>query len=69
MTELIAQTNSVWLMANLYVEKQIIGDLKRSHIVEHKGLKIGIFGLCEWEWIGCLSPSTVTEDLKYVDFI
>jgi hypothetical protein len=32
-------------------------------------LKIGLFGLCEWEWIGLLCPSTVTEELHYVDFV
>jgi 2',3'-cyclic-nucleotide 2'-phosphodiesterase (5'-nucleotidase family) len=37
MKELIALTNSVWLMANLFVEGKIIGDLPRSHILEYKG--------------------------------
>ena len=69
MKELVALTNSVWLMANLFVDGQIIGNLPKSHILEHKGLKIGLFGLCEWEWIGLLCPSTVTEELHYVDFV
>ena len=69
MTELISQTKSIWLMANLYHDGKIIGNLPRSHIVEHNGVKIGVFGLCEWEWIGLLCPSTVTEELVYVDFI
>lgn len=69
MKELVARTNSIWLMANLYVDGQIIGDLSRSHIIEHSGLKIGVFGLCEWEWLGLLCPTTVVEELQYEDFV
>lgn len=69
MQELTGLTNSVWLMSNLYHDGKIIGGLPRSHILEHQGYKVGFFGLCEWEWLGLLCPSTVTEDLEYVDFV
>lgn len=59
----------VWLMANLYIDGDIIGGLSRNHIIEHNGVKIGLFGLCEREWIGVLNPSTVIEELEYEDFV
>lgn len=58
-------------MANLYLpnEKRIVGDLPRSHILIHNGIKIGLFGLCEYEWLGLLNPYTIPEKLIYEDFI
>jgi hypothetical protein len=35
----------------------------------HNGIKIGFFGLCEWEWLGILNPWEVVETLEYVDFL
>jgi 2',3'-cyclic-nucleotide 2'-phosphodiesterase (5'-nucleotidase family) len=69
MKELVARTNSVWLMANLFFEGQIIGDLAKNCIIEHSGLKVGVFGLCEKEWLELLNPATITEDLHYKDFV
>lgn len=28
-----------------------------------------MFGLCEFEWLGLLNPTTIPEQLIYVDFI
>ncbi len=71
MQELIQKTQGIWLMSNLYLHdaKRIVGDLPRSHVITHKGYKIGLFGLCESEWLGLLNPYTITEKLIYVDFI
>lgn len=66
MQELVKQTNSIWLMANLFTEDgNIVGNLDRSTVIEFNGIKIGIFGVCEWEWLGILDPNTVTENLTY----
>jgi len=69
MEQLILKTNSVWLMANLYYGGKIVGNLARSHIVFHEGLKIGIFGLCEFEWLGILDPLIIDKNVEYVDFV
>lgn len=69
MDQLIQKTNSVWLMANLYYQGKIVGNLARSHIVNHEGQKIGLFGLCEFEWLGLVDPLKFTENLEYVDFL
>lgn len=70
MQELVHKTNSKWLMANLYLDDgTIVGNLDRSTVIEYNGTKIGLFGLCEWEWLGILDPNTVTEQLTYKDFV
>lgn len=51
MSELIEKTKGVWLMANLYLDGKIIGNLPRSHTILHNGHKLGFFGLCEPDWI------------------
>ena len=68
MVELIEKTEIPWIISNLYFEGKIIGNLPRSHILIHNGIKIGFFGLCEWEWLGILNPWEVVETLEYVDF-
>jgi 2',3'-cyclic-nucleotide 2'-phosphodiesterase (5'-nucleotidase family) len=61
MKELIGKTSAVWLMSNLYLGEKIVGELSRSHILTYNGYKIGMFGLCEFEWLGLLNPTTIPE--------
>jgi 5'-nucleotidase len=35
----------------------------------YKGLKIGMFGLCEPDWIGTLNPAVISEILEVRDFL
>jgi len=63
MTELIKMTKTPWLMANLLTEEgQILDGLVPYHIMTRNGVKIGLFGVCEEEWLGLFSPQKVTED-------
>jgi len=68
-TELISKTKSPWLMANLSMEDgSSICGLPRYHVLEYQGVKVGLFGVCEEEWLG-LFCQTVTEELIYEDFV
>ena len=69
MSELIAKTEGIWLMANCFLNGKTIGELPRSHVLTYCGHKIGLFGLCEPDWLGTLNPNTVTEELVFTDFL
>jgi 5'-nucleotidase len=70
MNELIDKTGIPWLMANLYYQGKIVGNLPRSHMLEFEGVKIGFFGLCEPDWVGTMVPWEVpTDELVVTNFV
>ncbi|CAO3679079.1 hypothetical protein CU097_014074 [Rhizopus azygosporus] len=67
--KLIRQTNFPWILSNVLDEKNQTADpvIKRYLVMEQEGLRIGIIGLVEKEWIQTI-PSFPPE-LIYHDFI
>jgi len=52
-SELIGKTKSPWLMSNLSLDDgSPICGLPRYHVLEHQGVKIGLFGVAEEGWLG-----------------
>jgi len=49
----LAGCNSPWIISNFKMPgtNEVFGGLKQTHITEHQGVKVGIIGLCEPEWI------------------
>lgn len=68
--ELIPKTNFPWLMSNVIDNEtgEPLGNGKRSHIISHDGIKIGLIGLVEREWLDTLSTIDSNE-VTYSDFI
>lgn len=48
--------------------KKPLGNVKDKHIIEKDGLKIGLIGLVEFEWITTLS-SIDSDDIIYESYI
>lgn len=70
MSELIKMTGTPWLMANLFLaDGRTVGDLPPYHILTHNGVRVGIFGVCEEEWLTLMSPTNIKEELFYTDFV
>ena len=72
MMELIKETGSPWLMANLFDkalgDKVPVGNSPGKHILESNGKKLGFIGLAEFEWITQFN-FTITEEIIYEDFV
>lgn len=70
MMQLNSECNFPWLMANV-IDKSTgepLGDAKRTAVVHHLGMKIGVVGLVEHEWLTTLA--TVDEShVDYLDFV
>eukprot|EP00878_Enallax_costatus_P010291 GHUV01010741.1.p1 GENE.GHUV01010741.1~~GHUV01010741.1.p1 ORF type:complete len:361 (+),score=47.99 GHUV01010741.1:420-1502(+) len=65
---LVQQCKFPWLMANV-LDKQSgepLGGVGRSVMIDHQGIKIGIMGLVEQDWIECLS-TVEPEDVEFLD--
>lgn len=61
-----------WLMANLICEetKNYLPGCKPYHIMMHQGIKIGLFGIAEPEWLGLVNPLKFPEiKLEYLDMV
>jgi 5'-nucleotidase len=71
--KLVKQTSFPWLMSNVWEagstpeEKTMLGKVGEYHILEKAGLRIGVIGLVEQDWLDAL-PS-VPSDIIYVDFM
>lgn len=56
-----------WVMSNVkLIDGKQIADSKEFCIIEHNGLKIGIIGIAEKDWIETL-PKFDPEDLLFYD--
>ena len=68
--QLCRATGQPWLMANLLGEdgKSVAG-LPSHHVLTHRGVRVGLFGVCEEEWLGLMNPFELPEELQYVDFV
>jgi 2',3'-cyclic-nucleotide 2'-phosphodiesterase (5'-nucleotidase family) len=51
--KLIRQTQFPWLLSNVLNQENDVADpiVKRYLVIEHEGLRIGLIGLVEKEWI------------------
>lgn len=69
-TEHIAKTHFPWLMSNVVDNEtgRPLGSGKNTHVIEHNGIKVGIMGLVEKEWLDTL-PTIDPKEVTYTDFI
>ncbi|XP_055319481.1 mannosylglucosyl-3-phosphoglycerate phosphatase isoform X3 [Sitodiplosis mosellana] len=69
-TEHIAKTSFPWLMSNVVDNEtgRPLGSGKNTHVIEHNGIKVGIMGLVEKEWLDTL-PTIDPKEVTYTDFI
>ena len=77
MSQLVKKSGTPWIMSNLSMvgegpeEGKRIGGIDRYHVIENfkgTGLKIGLFGLGEKEWLEMLAV-TCDDKLEYEDFV
>lgn len=66
----VEKTNFPWLMSNVIDNEtgRPLGDGKISHILNHNGLKVGIMGLVEKEWLDTL-PTIDPNEVFYIDYV
>ncbi len=60
-------------MANFLVKSnnvpaKPIADIPPTHILNHKGRKIGFMGLCDENWLTLFKSSADDEDGEYIDY-
>lgn len=69
-TEHIAKTNFPWLMSNVIDNEtgRPLGSGKKTHVIVHNSIKIGLMGLVEKEWLDTL-PTIDPKEVTYTDFI
>jgi 5'-nucleotidase len=67
--DLNAQCNFPWILTNVKSKKtgNTLANVKEYHTIDHAGLKFGILGIAEQEWIGTLSHFDA-EDLIYEEY-
>lgn len=63
------KTKFPWLMSNVFMKDTNVplGEGKVTHIIEKNGIKIGLVGLIEEEWLSTLVIDP--NDIHYVNFI
>ena len=68
--ELCSLCTFPWLMSNCWVKEtgDTLGGGERTVLLEHNGVKVGLIGLIEREWLACLSTID-EEELEYRDFV
>ena len=64
--KLIKATETPWLISNLLDTKgnPVVG-LKKSHIVETQGFKIGLMGFADKSWLDILNVRVPMSELRY----
>ncbi|KAI2797077.1 hypothetical protein BLOT_015534 [Blomia tropicalis] len=69
LTTFAKRTKFPWLMSNAFVKNTLIplGEGKITHITEYNGVRIGLIGLIEEEWLYTLVLDP--NDIHYVSFI
>ncbi|XP_013407465.1 uncharacterized protein LOC106171590 [Lingula anatina] len=68
--EVAAETGFPWLISNVvdnFTEKPLASGLV-THVIEHKGKKLGFLGLVEEEWLATLATLD-KDDLTYTDYV
>ena len=68
--DVVEQTNFPWLMSNI-IDKETntpLGDGKPFHIIDWHGIRIGLIGLVEKEWLDTLSAIN-PDEVVYRDFV
>ncbi|XP_076449119.1 mannosylglucosyl-3-phosphoglycerate phosphatase-like [Babylonia areolata] len=70
LVEFIEQTTFPWLLSNIVdnVNEEPLGKGEITYIVERNGVKVGLIGIVEEEWIATLS-TVDTEDITFLDFV
>eukprot|EP00892_Ulva_mutabilis_P009954 jgi/Ulvmu1/7330/UM035_0119.1 len=68
--QLSAECTFPWLMANLLDKRtsDVFPGCKRYHIIDHQGVRIGLIGLVEYEWLATM-PLLEVDDVLYLDFV
>lgn len=68
--ECVENSNFPWLISNVFDSetKKPLGDVEDKQIIEIHGLKIGVIGLVEEEWITTLSTIS-SDEIEYEDYI
>ena len=71
MTEITRQTSFPWLMSNLLDPRtdRPIADGLLYHVIEKNGMKIGLIGLIEQEWLSTLGTICNPDEQRYLDFV
>lgn len=66
----IENSNFPWLISNVYDAdtKKPLGNVNDKHIIEIDGLRVGVIGLVEQEWITTLSTINY-DDIIYESYI
>lgn len=62
-TEHISKTEFPWLMSNVVDNEtgRPLGSGKRTHTIVHNGIKVGLMGLVEKEWLDTLPTIDIKE--------
>ncbi len=70
MIERINDSNFPWILSNVfdYETKKPLGNVANKLIIEQNGMKIGLVGLVEKEWIATLSTINYDE-IIYEDYV
>ena len=66
----VKQTKFPWLMSNV-IDKETnkaLGDGEIFHIIERNGIKIGLIGVVEEEWLSTLA-TLARDDLIFIDYV
>jgi 5'-nucleotidase len=57
MQELIQMSERPWLLSNFFMEDgSLLPGCQETHITEFNGVKIGLMGLCDDDWLEIISP-------------
>jgi len=67
--KLLSQTDTKWLMSNCFDKErnEMMAGGATKQLIEWQGVKIGLVGLIEEEWITTLTMDT--DNLEYTDFV
>lgn len=68
--KLKAGTAFPWLCSNVIMKDsgQPLGNCQRYHVLDHGGVRVGLMGLVEKEWLDTLTV-VEEEDMEYTDFV
>lgn len=68
--KLKARTQFPWLCANVTIKEsgQPLGHCQRYKVIDHGGVKVGVMGLVEREWLDTLTV-VEEEEIEYTDFV
>lgn len=66
----VEKCNFPWLMSNVIDNEtgRPLGNGKISHIVNHNGVRVGLMGLVEKEWLDTL-PTIDPNEVTYIDYV